>query len=49
MPSQEHEGEREREREIEIKHIATVQTLSPEGELLPPHHGGCRDDEDSLR
>ena len=35
---------REREREREIKHIAPVQTLSPEGGLLHPHHGGRRDD-----
>ena len=41
MTSQEHERERERE----IKNIATGTNLSPEGGLLPPHHGGRRDDE----
>ena len=36
MPTQEHERERDQ---------ILVHTLSPEGELLPPHHGEHRDDE----
>ena len=41
MTSQEHERERER-----LNTWQQVQTLGPEGGLLPPHHGGRRDDED---
>ena len=36
----------EREREISNTELL-VHTLSPEGELLPPRHGDCRDDEDA--
>ena len=39
---------RERERE-RLNTYLLVQTLSPEGGLLPPHHGGRRDDEDGHR
>jgi hypothetical protein len=39
---------RERERERSNTKLL-VQTLSPEGRLLPPHHGGRRDDEDGHR
>ena len=37
-----------RERERSNTYLL-VHTLSPEGELLPPHHGDRRDDEDGLR
>ena len=38
-----------RTRERKIKHIATGTNPQPEGGLLPPHHGGRRDDEDGHR
>ena len=46
MTSQEHEREGERER---LNTLLLVQTLSPEGGLLPPHRGDRRDDEDAHR
>ena len=42
MTSQEHERER-------LNTKLLVQTLSPEGGLLPPHRGGRRDNEDGHR
>ena len=44
MTSQEHEREREG-----LNTELLVQILSPEGGLLPPRHGGRRDDEDGLQ
>ena len=34
---------------VAIPYTCGLSTLSPEGELLPPHHGERRDDEDGYR